>query len=79
MTLEHQKFSESDPVLIRQFSKNCSPIQSWICQNWPQSWFVLISAVHHWKASLHSRLNRSLDAGDHAFNHMEMTQWRALV
>ena len=29
ITLKQQKFSETDPVLIRQFWKNCSPIQSW--------------------------------------------------
>jgi len=32
-TLRQQNFSQSDPVLIRQFSKNCSPIQSWSGQN----------------------------------------------
>jgi len=38
LTLKQQKFSQSDPVLIRLFSKNCSPIQSWSGQNWLQSW-----------------------------------------
>jgi len=47
-----QKFSQSDPVVIRQISKNCSPIQSWSGQKWLQSWSspiqswsVLISAT----------------------------------
>jgi len=52
LTSKQQKFSECDPVLIRQFWKNCSPIQSWSGQNWHQywcspiqSWSVLISAT----------------------------------
>ena len=35
--LKQHKFSQSDPVLIRQFSKNGNPIQSCSCQNWRQS------------------------------------------
>jgi len=38
LTSKQQKFSECDPVLIRQFWKNCSPIQSWSGQNWHQYW-----------------------------------------
>jgi len=38
ITLKQQNFSQSDPVLIRQIKKNCSPIQSWSGQNWLQSW-----------------------------------------
>jgi len=38
ITLKQQKFSQSDPDLVRQISKNCSPIQSWSGQNWLQSW-----------------------------------------
>jgi len=53
ITLKQQKFSQSDPVLIRQFWKNCSPIQFRSGQNWLQSrsspiqsWSVLISEYH---------------------------------
>jgi len=38
ITLQQQNFSQSDPVLIRQFSRNCSSNQSWSGQNWFQSW-----------------------------------------
>ena len=38
ITSKQQKFSQSDPVLIHQISKNCSPIQSWCGQKWLQSW-----------------------------------------
>ena len=38
ITLKQQKFSQSDPVLIRQLKKNCSLIQSWSGQNWLKSW-----------------------------------------
>jgi len=34
ITSKQQKFSQSDPVLIRQFEKNYSPIQSWSGHNW---------------------------------------------
>jgi len=47
ITLKQQKFSQSDPVLIRQLKKNCGPIQSWSGQNWLQSDPVLIR-VHLW-------------------------------
>jgi len=43
---KQQKFSQSDPVLIRQFSKNCSPIQSLSGQNWLLSWSMLISVTY---------------------------------
>ena len=36
--LKEQKFSQSNPVLIRNFQKNCCPIQSWSGQNRLQSW-----------------------------------------
>jgi len=44
ITLKHEKFSQSDLVLIRQIKKKCSPIQSWSVQNCLQSWSTPIQS-----------------------------------
>ena len=47
-----QQISQSDPILIRQLKKNCSPIQSWSGQNWLQSWS---SPIQPWSVLISGR------------------------